>query len=279
MVISVVVGKTPKRSWEMSVTAPQEPSSERLVKSTERVRDLGEVFTPAATVHEMLNLLPNRIWTPHPSAKFLEPACGDGNFLVAILDRKLEMVGKEFEYETLPAGANVEAAQFHALEALSSIYAVDISIDNIIGGNVGHEIGARSRLLSHFVEWNDFELGVNLNSKNPVYKAASWIVEHNLIVGNMLPTDTFGKRTGRDDIPLIDYQWFPQGQRVNLLKTTLGDVISSQESLNGDMLNLFPAEEPQEFWSGHAFEIGTVKAVQAPSLLGPARNGTGRREN
>lgn len=52
---------------------------ERLVKSQERVRDLGEVFTPLATVQGMLDLLPEEIWAPHPSPTFLEPACGDGD--------------------------------------------------------------------------------------------------------------------------------------------------------------------------------------------------------
>lgn len=97
---------------------------ERLVKSSERVRDLGEVFTPAATVEEMLDLLPDSIWEPHPSATFLEPSCGDGNFLVAILARKLSRVRKHQSAGTLPAGSDDDAVEFHFLEALASIYAV-----------------------------------------------------------------------------------------------------------------------------------------------------------
>ena len=111
---------------------------ERLVKSTERVRDLGEVFTPAATVQAMLDLLPSDMWQPHPSPKFLEPACGDGNFLVAILGRKLESITIETDARELAAGDTDEAVIFHALEAVASIYAVDISVDNIIGGTPGH---------------------------------------------------------------------------------------------------------------------------------------------
>jgi len=276
---STLVDLTPKGSLRMSFEELVSPSSRGLVKSAERVRDLGEVFTPSATVQEMLNLLPKKIWTPHPSATFLEPTCGDGNFIVAILDRKLEHVGTEFEDGTLPAGTNVEADQFHALEALASIYAVDISIDNIVGGTPGHEVGARSRLLSHFVEWNEFELGKVLTPRSVVYKAASWIVEHNLIVGNMLPEDAFGNSTGRDMIPLIEYVWSPQSESVTLFKTTMGDVISSEEAKNEEMLNLFPAADPQKFWDGKAFSLGSADIIEAPSLLGPARNGTGRREN
>ena len=105
---------------------------ERLVKSTERVRDLGEVFTPAATVADMLELLPQAIWAPHPSPTFLEPACGDGNFLVEILARKLDAVSAARAAQNLSAGSSLDAAVFHGLEAIASIYAVDISADNII---------------------------------------------------------------------------------------------------------------------------------------------------
>ena len=59
-----------------------------LVKSCERVRDLGEVFTPARVVKSMCNLIPKDIWD-HVDTTFLEPSCGTGNFLAEILQRKL----------------------------------------------------------------------------------------------------------------------------------------------------------------------------------------------
>ena len=55
------------------------------MRSSERARDLGEVFTPEKTVHEMLDLLQDINY----SSKFLEPGCGSGNFLVEILSRKM----------------------------------------------------------------------------------------------------------------------------------------------------------------------------------------------
>jgi hypothetical protein len=250
---------------------------ERLVKSSDRVRDLGEVFTPSSTIHEMLDLLPKKIWNIHPSTTFLEPACGDGNFLVAILDRKLERVSEDLEAQLLPSGVDIEAAQFHALEAIASIYAIDISSENIIGGVPGHEIGARTRLLTLFSEWHELELGKTLTPRSIVFKAAKWIVDHNLIVGNMLATDSNGKPTGRNNIPLIEYVFNPKSQNVTLFKTTMGDVISTEEAKSGEFLSLFPAEEPKKFWTGKAICLGDAEAVVAPSLLGPARNGTGRR--
>ena len=256
-----------------------ESSTERLVKSTERVRDLGEVFTPNATVQEMLDLLPPSIWEPHPSATFLEPACGDGNFLIAILDRKLDLIARVHAQQKLPAGATIEAAQYHGLEALASIYAVDISTDNIVGGTPGHEIGARSRLLTMFAEWNYEALGKRLNERSLVVRSATWIVEHNLIVGNMLPLDTAGKSTGRDLIPLIEYTWDPGDLTVSLKKTTLGDVIATEDAKTATMLSLFAPVEPEQIWRGKATNLSDAEHVVAPKLRGPERNGTGRRSS
>lgn len=250
---------------------------EKLVKSSERVRDLGEVFTPNATVQEMLNLLPKMIWASHPSSTFLEPACGDGNFLVAILDRKLDQIAKDFIKGKLPAGADTEAAQFHALEALASIYAVDISADNIIGGTPGHEIGARARLLTEFADWNSTVLAKNLDDRSLALRAARWIVEHNLLIGNMLPADSSGKPTGRSEIPIIEYTWNPSTLSVSLSKTTLGEVMAAEEAETGSMLSLFSPDEPAPFWQGKALSLNEAERVEAPELRGPARNGTGRR--
>ena len=250
---------------------------ERLVKSGERVRDLGEVFTPAATVKEMLDLLPAKMWAIHPSSTFLEPACGDGNFLVAILNRKLERVAKAYSAGKLPAGTEEEAAQFHALEALASIYGVDISKDNIVGGTPGHEIGARTRLLEMFADWNFEALDKRLTERSLVLRAASWIVEHNLIVGNMLPLDAEGRPTGRDRIPLIEYSFDPASQTVELCQTTMGDVIAAEEAKTATMLSLFGPAEPAPLWRGKALNLSDAERVEAPKLRGPARNGTGRR--
>jgi hypothetical protein len=250
---------------------------ERLVKSLERVRDLGEVFTPNATVQEMLELLPRTIWASHPAPTFLEPACGDGNFLVAILDRKLDRIAKDYAKGKLMAGDTPEAAQYHALEALTSIYAVDISIENVVGATPGHEIGARTRLLTMFSQWNVAVLGKLLTERSLAHRAAVWIIEHNIIVGNMLPVDALGKPTGRDQIPLIEYSFEPTDQAVVLTKTTMGDVYAAEEARTAAMLSLFGPVEPTLLWQGKALNLAEAERVEAPKLRGPARNGTGRR--
>jgi len=251
---------------------------ERLVKSVERVRDLGEVFTPAATVEAMLDLMPAEIWSSNPSPTFLEPACGDGNFLVAILNRKLQRVAADLSAGRLGAGDTAEAAQFHAIEVLASIYAVDISIDNIVGGTPGHELGARSRLLALFSEWNASFLDRRLSSRSLVRRAAEWVVEHNLIVGNMLPFDASGKASGRDAIPLIEYRFEPVNHVVTLMKTTMGEVLASAEDKAASAPSLFGVPEPERLWKGKAINLAEADRVEAPKLGGPARNGSrGRR--
>ncbi len=250
---------------------------QRLVKSTERVRDLGEVFTPAKTVSEMLDMLPSSMWAIHPSPTFLEPACGDGNFLIVILSRKLAQIAKAHAKVKLPAGEHDDAATFHALEALASIYAVDISVENIIGGTPGHEIGARTRLLNAFTSWHADTLDKRLTDRSPALRAATWIVEHNLIVGNMLPLDASGKSTGRNAIPIIEYTFRPDALGVALRKTTLGDVIDAAQAETAVELTLFGPVEPELLWEGKAIKLAEAEKVTAPKLKGPARNGAGGR--
>lgn len=83
--------------------------SEKLIKSKQRVKDFAEVFTPAHIVKDMCDLVPEEMWT-NVETTFLEPACGTGNFLVEILERKFKLC-KDWE---------------DGLRALKSVYGVDI---------------------------------------------------------------------------------------------------------------------------------------------------------
>lgn len=257
-------------------TATGSAIEERLVKSVERVRDLGEVFTPATTVQAMLDLLPEPMWAPHPSATFLEPACGDGNFLVAILERKLAAVTDAHTAGALPAGTTVYAAGFHALEALASVYAADISVDNIIGGTPGHGIGARSRLLAVFTNWHTAMVGKRLTSRSPLLRSAQWVVEHNLLVGNMLATDANGQSTGRDDLPLMEYEWNPGSGTVSVHGTTLGAVMSETASETTGLMSLFGPPGPIHLWTGAATSLHQAPKTTAALPAVAARNGKDR---
>lgn len=236
---------------------------ERLVKSYDRVRELAEVFTPHKTVQEMLDLFPQEIWEIHPSPTFLEPSCGDGNFLVAILDRKLSVVGEAFLKGTMPAGRSVQALEFHCLEAMSSLYGVDISPENIFGDGDEHPVGARERLVNHFSIWLLNLLEDQQELSTHVLELAQFIVDNNVILGNMLPVDETGKATNRDALPVLEYKWHVSDLSVSILKTSFGDVfLTANEDGASDMLQLFAPEEPEELWSGiySGFTFAQMKA-------------------
>jgi len=92
------------------------------IKSKQRVRDHGEVFTPDFIVNDMLDLVKNE--TERIDSRFLEPACGDGNFLAPVLERKLEVVKKKY-------GSSQTEFERMAFLAASSIYGVELLQDNV----------------------------------------------------------------------------------------------------------------------------------------------------
>jgi hypothetical protein len=81
------------------------------MRSNERKKSLGEVFTPPELVKEVLDQLPEEVWQD-PAKTFLDNSCGNGNFLVAVLERKLQH------------GHN-------PIQALETVYGVDIMLDNV----------------------------------------------------------------------------------------------------------------------------------------------------
>ncbi|HQG40992.1 MAG TPA: hypothetical protein PLV76_08900, partial [Spirochaetales bacterium] len=91
------------------------------VKSRERVVEHGEVFTAEREVKAMCDLVDQE--TQRIDSRFLEPACGDGNFLAEILTRKLNMVTKKYKRSSYDWERN-------SLLALGSMYGVDIMLDN-----------------------------------------------------------------------------------------------------------------------------------------------------
>ncbi len=99
----------------------KEFDTQQQIKSRERVRDLAEVFTAEREVNEMLDLVKEMSY--HLDARFLEPSCGNGNFLVAILQRKLKSLEKDCRQQ--------KDYEYGVLRALASIYGVDISDDNV----------------------------------------------------------------------------------------------------------------------------------------------------
>lgn len=107
---------------------PPEAARRAQFRSRERVRDFAEVYTDEREVHAMLGLVPGMFPSEtdpgNTDRTFLEPACGDGNFLVKILGRKLQFVTPQ-RYES------GECFEHRILRCLSSTYGIDISADNV----------------------------------------------------------------------------------------------------------------------------------------------------
>lgn len=254
--------------------APAE--SEVLVRSVERVRDLGEVLTPADTVKAILDLLPEEVWRPQPSATFLEPACGDGNFLVEILDRKLERVGQAILNRKLRR-RGARALAFFGLQALSAIYAVDISEENIVGGVPGHELGARTRLVELFCRWYESQPASKSRVPKRLIDAAWWIVERNIIVGNMLPFHADGSPSQREELQIVEYHWDDGEYAVTAKQITLGDALRADNTPPAQAALFGPWRESIE-WTGEPSSLSEAPIPLPTSNVRHPMNGNGRLE-
>ncbi len=94
-------------------------------RSKQRIRDFGEVFTPEKHVHQMLDMLDNSVWEDE-NIIFFEPTCGHGNFVEAVLKRRLRAFLKKAERE------NVKKPHFYATaNTLNNFWAIDIDLKNI----------------------------------------------------------------------------------------------------------------------------------------------------
>jgi hypothetical protein len=138
-----------------------------LVKSKKRVADHGEVFTPAWMVQAMLDLVKGE--TERIDSRFLEPACGNGNFLVQILRRKLAAV--ELKY-----GKSDFERQQYALLGMMCVYGIELLPDNIAD--------CRENLLDIFAEY------LSLDPSDHLYRAAFFVLSQNLVHGDAMKMRT-----------------------------------------------------------------------------------------
>lgn len=132
-----------------------------LIKSKQRVTDHGEVFTPSWLVEAMLDTVKEQ--SENITSRFLEPACGSGNFLVQILHRKLTAV--ELKY-----GKSEFDRNHYALLGLMSIYGIELLKDNVEE--------CQSNLLEIFSQY------LNLNKNDEIYQAASYVLKQNIVHGD-----------------------------------------------------------------------------------------------
>lgn len=163
-------------------------SMEEQVISKKRVADHGEVLTGKREVNAMLDLVKQE--TERIESRFLEPACGTGNFLAEILERKFRVVEKRY------AKSQLEYERYAVL-AISSIYGIDILKDNVEQ--------CRQRLFDIF-DRSYQRLFANTTS-GPCRRSVAFILERNIVWGDALTLKTVGEQP--------DYIVFSEWSPVN----------------------------------------------------------------
>jgi len=201
-----------------------------LVKSRQRIEDHGEVFTPGWLVEEMLDLVKDE--SERIDSRFLEPACGSGNFLKSVLARKLATVESKY-------GKNNFEKQQHALFALMCIYGIELLADNLEE--------CRLILLEVFTEF----LGVG--NEDVLYLAARNVLKVNILQGDALTMTTV--EGSHIEFPEWAYLGAGKFQRRDFRY----DALTQRASIQGTLFELF--EEHHLFVPTKTFPPMTVEGI------------------
>jgi hypothetical protein len=136
-------------------------------KSKDRISDFGEVFTAEREVNAMLDLVKQE--TERIDSRFLEPACGDGNFLAEVLKRKLNVIKNRYE-------KNPDDYERYSVIAISSIYGVELLEDNTVE--------CRNRL---FQIWDkQYSSVCDSYANNECRESVKFILKKNILNGDAL---------------------------------------------------------------------------------------------
>ena len=158
------------------------------VKTKKRVADHGEVFTADREVNAMLDLVKQE--TERIDSRFLEPACGDGNFLAEILRRKLTVVKRKYRKSPIDYEKN-------AVLAATSIYGVDILQDNVNA--------CRARM---FEIWDkEYKAVCKKEINGDCREAVRFILGRNIVCGNALSLKKVDANGDDTDEPIVFSEW------------------------------------------------------------------------
>lgn len=172
------------------------------VKSRKRVADHGEVFTADREVNAMLDLVKQE--TERVDSRFLEPACGNGNFVAEILRRKLEAAKKQAIPPRKKKPLPLEFEK-QSVIAVASIYGVDLLIDNVIA--------CRQRL---YKIWNaEYEDICKGEISEDCQEAVRFILNRNIICGNALSLKVVDENGNDTDESIVFSEWsFVMGTKI-----------------------------------------------------------------
>ena len=175
---------------------------ENQIKSKERVADHGEVFTAEREVNAMLDMVKQE--TERVDSRFLEPACGDGNFVAEILRRKLQAAKKRAIPPRRKRPLPLEFEK-QSVIAVASIYGVDLMLDNVIA--------CRDRL---FDIWNTEYIAVcQKEVSEECREAVRFILSRNIVCGNALTLMEVDENGNDTDKPIVFSEWaFIMGDKM-----------------------------------------------------------------
>ena len=189
-------------------------------KSKQRVRDHGEVFTAEREVKAMCDLVKDEC--ERIDSRFLEPACGNGNFLAEILTRKLATVKKLYK-------SNPYDYERYAVLAVSSIYGVEILLDN------AEE--CRKRL---FELWDKEYTAICKKSANDETRdAVRYILSKNILCGNALTLMCVDENQKDTDVPIVFPEWSLLGTKLKRRDFRLDVMLKAGDKPQGEQTSLF----------------------------------------
>ena len=174
-----------------------------LVKSKQRTVEFGEVFTSKKIVDSMINLIDEGKLSIE--SRFLEPACGNGNFLYEILDKKLKSVEDKYKKDQ-------NDYERYSILAVSSMYGIDILDDNVLE--------CRKRLLDLYIKryTNLFKSKIN----NKSIESVGYILDNNIITGDALSL----KISDKSEKPIVFSEWsFINSTMIKRRDYTLANLI------------------------------------------------------
>tara|TARA_B100001029_G_C14949121_1_gene387720 strand:+ start:67 stop:711 length:645 start_codon:yes stop_codon:yes gene_type:complete len=188
---------------------------QKQIKNRDRVTKFAEVNTSEKEVNNMLNLVSEE--TDRLESRFLESACGDGNFLIEILNRKMKVLLKNFK-------KNQYEFERNSIIVIGSLYGIDILIDNIVI--------ARERLFKKFL--SEYKSLFREKTDKKFIDSIYFIIEKNLVQGNALTL-----KKVNSDKPILLSQWSIIEDKVKRREYSFANLVSyspfEEDSLFSDL--------------------------------------------
>ena len=195
------------------------------IKSKKRVSEHGEVFTNEREVKAMCDLVAQEC--DRIDSRFLEPACGDGNFLFEILTRKLATVKKLYK-------SNPYDYERYSVLAITSIYGVDILSDNVEE--------CQKRL---FDLWDkEYKSNCKKATDEETREAVKFILSKNILCGNALTLMRVDENQQDTDTPIIFPEWsLILGTKLKRRDFRLDVLLKANDKPKNGQLSLFDIPE------------------------------------